>query len=91
MNSKPLGVIVMVESKNDLHNGLKHLNIQSEVSFSLRLDKHQNWNLKIKCRFQLWNMKDSDAFLSIQSWKSSVDSDEPNTTLIALYSAHKHT
>ena len=51
MNSKPLGVIVMVESKNDIHNKLKHLNIQSEVSFSLRLDKHQNWNLKIKCCF----------------------------------------
>ena len=41
----------MVESKNVLYNGLKHLNIQSKVLFSFPSDKHQNWNLKIKYDF----------------------------------------
>ena len=36
-------------------------------------------------------MGDSDAAFFIQSWISSVGSEESNTTLIVLYSAHKHT
>ena len=51
MNSKTTGLTVIVESKNVLHNGLNHLNIQSEVSFSFRSDKHQNYNLKVKYHF----------------------------------------
>ena len=38
--SQSTGVVVMVESKNVLHNGLKHLIIQREVSFPLPSDKH---------------------------------------------------
>ena len=69
-----MGVTVMVESKNVLHNGLQHLNIQSELSFSLRSDKHQNEDLKIIYHFfishgtwEIW-MLFSSSSLGYHQW-----------------------